>query len=220
MRKKSLITLGVVSLFIITGITAHFTHALEFYTVSTTSNLPTYKTGDWIIASALKQPDDKKFLVFEKDKNYWIFRCIGKEGDLIEMKESVLYVNGKLLNEPYTTKEYHLTTKEVVNMSGYLTKNDISAREVSFNSSLVALSDDQLKELNKNLKRFSKPKGGTPAEHLYPQFKKMGYNEDNFGPIKVPKNSFFVLGDNRHDAFDSRYFGFVKAGEVISTVLF
>ena len=38
---------------------------------------------------------------------------------------------------------------------------------------------------------------------------------ENFGPVVVPKDSLFVLGDNRENSDDSRFWGFVPLQDVL-----
>lgn len=38
---------------------------------------------------------------------------------------------------------------------------------------------------------------------------------DNYGPITVPPNAFFMMGDNRDNSNDSRFWGLVRDNEII-----
>jgi len=42
---------------------------------------------------------------------------------------------------------------------------------------------------------------------------------DNFGPVTVPEHAYFMMGDNRDDSADSRYFGFLPENLIVGRPL-
>ncbi len=57
------------------------------------------------------------------------------------------------------------------------------------------------------------------AENLEWNGESMG-SKDNFGPVTVPEDQYFVMGDNRDVSADSRYWGFLDKHDINGTPLF
>lgn len=76
-------------------------------TVSGQSMEPTYHDRNKVIVSKISKIERFDTIVFESDfagNEYIIKRVIGLPGDTVEMKNNVLYINGKEYDEPYLQK--------------------------------------------------------------------------------------------------------------------
>ncbi len=110
---------------------------------------------------------------FPLDKNLsYIKRCIATEGQTVEIRDKVVYVDGVPFENPRKSK----FTSGITYPRSYVERAVVP----------------------RNLKMR---------------------NRDNFGPLTIPAGHFFVMGDNRDNSADSRYWGFLPRDLIIGKAL-
>lgn len=190
-KKKSLVR-EYIEAFAIAILLALFirTFVVQAFKIPSGSMKPTLLVGDHLLVNKfiygikipfidrivipIKEPKRGDIIVFKwpKDESKdFIKRVIGIEGDVIEIKDDILYINGEEIHDDYIGEFY----------------DDDNSRARKLEESL-----------------------GDIRHYILDQVK----NNQNFGPITVPGDSVFVMGDNRDNSEDSRYWGFVTLNKI------
>ncbi len=155
------------------------TSIVEAYKIPSSSMEDTLLVGDFLLANkfvygariplfgwrlpAIKNPEQGDVVIFkvptDRTTNY-IKRCVATEGQVIEIIDKKLYVDGELFPDPPHSK-------------------------------------------------YTDPAIDPPGRE----------NRDNFQKFRVPPNHIFVMGDNRDNSWDSRFWGTVPLDLVLGEAL-
>jgi signal peptidase I len=208
-------------------------------------------------------------------KTNYIKRCIAIGGDTIQVKDMQVYVNGKAAENP-PKREYKYFVKTQEPMGKIFKKMGVRFDEPPLPNGYLI---DAMPEVAEKIKQLPNISDVTilakhkeiPEPRIFPNVSKFPWNEDNFGPLWVPKKGvtikldssnllmygttianyendddlkysdseikltlagkelkeytfkqdyYFMMGDNRHNSLDSRFFGFVPADHVVGKALF
>ena len=202
---------------------ARLTGALVLFTAPSVSNAPSIKPGSYFFISNLMKPARGKFLAYHPDDPlnrhaFYVHRLIGMPGDIVEIKEGVSYVNGTNMDEGLAlSHEYRVSRDQFKLLPDELTEppNQWAHPDLLEDSVNINLPDAVARKngiLRLRLEATGK------VDSMIQQRYGAPWNIDYFGPVRVPEGHYFVLGDNRHNALDSRYAGFIGKENVAGGV--
>lgn len=224
-------------------------------------------------------PADSVHTAFDR-KDPYVKRCIAVAGDMLEIKNGVVYVNGKQRQYPADAKlaqSYMVKAKTPLNLE-YLTQSGIQIDDVNnvreLNDNMyyfVSLTTEEVAKLKsldavESVAPFRMVKDnplGFDARTSFPT--KKDWTVDDYGPLQIPKagqtvtltpenidtyraiitqyehntleesngkivingkptnqytiqqDYYWMMGDNRHNSLDSRFFGFVPEDHILGS---
>lgn len=157
-----------------------------------------------------------KAIVPMRGKTLQIHRICGVAGDVVEIKGGTLFVNGQCVDARLRLKHIYKVRQEHAVGLEY-NADEVYTIPPYTDTLYVPLEVRAVEKAQLPCARYILP-AGLRDEEIYRVYQK-SWNVDNFGPLRVPSNKLFVLGDNRGRAQDSRYLGLIDKNKVVGRVL-
>jgi len=251
--------------------------------------LPTYrfpgitkvKNGDVVVFNVPAREENDGIDYPVDLKNNYVKRCVGIAGDRLEVRDRQVFVNGEPLANPENMKFSYLVTASNEIHKRNLDKLGLDKDDYYFLGRTgddkavykMFLTREQVDEAKAVPYILSVADDYTthdgPNPRTFPLWKAAPWNEDNYGPLVVPKKGmkvtindstlafygktiklyepnktvevkdgnmtvdgkavgeytfqqdyYFMMGDNRHNSRDSRFWGFVPEDHIVGKALF
>lgn len=206
-------------------------------------------------------------------KTHYIKRCVAVGGDTLQIKDTQVYINGKIAENPENMQFlYFVATKKTINDRIFEQNGVWDRTPVNGGYYIQARPEDAKKfESLPFVERVVAAKRGKEdvEPRIFPDATRYPWNADFYGPLVIPaegmtiqltednvitygstirdyegledvkvqenklvidgkvateytfqQNYYFMMGDNRHNSEDSRFWGFVPGDHVVGEASF
>lgn len=195
---------------------------VQAFRIPSGSMLETLQINDFIVANkAIYRYSDPKagdIVVFKppmralRDPHVeqdFIKRCVGVPGDVVEVRDDVLYRNGKAVKEPYVAflEEVGATGYRVLRPDERQLRQRIDYKLVNYQGEYWPLSITG-DFVNAGI-------GVQLPDEFRVDDPQMMRTLSELPPAPIPKGYYLMMGDNRYGSFDGRFWGLVPREDII-----
>ena len=186
----------------------------EYMSIDSLNAVQQYELFNKIYAAGRKYVEDNSVEYGKTDsrptdrRENYVKRCVGLPGQTLQIKNRIVYLNGKANKEPDNVQyTYYIKLLQTL-PDDFMKENGISMED------LTSLSQNGYMPLTnaaknammkrKDLVASIKPNIDASTERLYPLNMRTGWTSDNYGPIWIPKKGASIKLDINNIAIYER----------------
>lgn len=186
---------------------------------STIANEPTLHLNSQIVLSKSKIPNHNDFIAYHYNSEIAgnqirIHKLVAKENDTLKIVDGIVYINGMNIDHGKNFIHFYKIPKaDYLNIKKRENISDQFYAVLEGKDSVTAMLEDIIAE-KYNWKAERQIKKSGIADNAIKKMYGKDWNEDNFGPLIIPKDKVFAIGENRHSSEDSRYIGLIDVSKI------